>query len=96
MILSGEKSSTWRLFDDKNLSVGDEIELHEFGTAVPFGRAKIVRVIQKQFKDLTDEDKTGHEKYHTDEEMYKTYTAYYKTKVGPETKLKIIWFTIEK
>ena len=30
LVLSGEKDSTWRLFDDKDLSVGDEIELQVF------------------------------------------------------------------
>jgi hypothetical protein len=27
LIMEGKKDSTWRLFDDKDLSVGDEVDL---------------------------------------------------------------------
>ena len=94
LVLSGEKTSTWRLFDDKNLSIDDMIELREFGKDTPFGTANIVRVIEKSFKELTDEDKVGHETFADDAEMYRTYSTYYKTEVGPETRLKIIWFEL--
>lgn len=95
LVLSGYKSSTWRLFDEKNLSPGDDIELREFSVDAPFAHAKISKVIVKQFKDLTSEDKIGHEEYTNDEEMYKTYSGYYKTNVGPESEVKIIWFELQ-
>jgi len=41
LVLSGGKTSTWRLFDDKDLSVGDEIELREFGADIGFAYAQI-------------------------------------------------------
>lgn len=94
LILSGEKTSTWRLFDDKNLSVGDEITLTEFGKDEPFATAEIMGVKILTFGELTEEDKSGHEKYSNDEEMYKTYSGYYKTTVGPDTELKIIHFKL--
>ena len=96
LVLSGEKSSTWRLFDDKDLSINDEIQLKEFGTDKIFAKAKITRVIEKPFKDLSSKDKDGHETFKDDEEMYETYSGYYHTDVGPETNLKIIWFELEK
>lgn len=96
LIVSGKKNSTWRLFDDKDLSKDDEIELREFGKEKSFARAKITKVVEKAFKDLTAEDKQGHEKFVNDEEMYKTYSDYYKTKVGPETNVKIIWFELKE
>lgn len=94
LVLSGEKNSTWRLFDDKQLSADDEIELREFGKETSFAKAKIVRVIEKAFKDLTEDDRQGHEKFSNDREMYETYSGYYNTNVGPNTIVKIIWFKL--
>jgi hypothetical protein len=94
LVLSGEKTSTWRLFDDKNLSIGDEIELREFGKENSFAKAKITKVIEKAFKDLSEDDKQGHEKFSSDGEMYAAYTGYYDTKVGPDSIVKIIWFEL--
>jgi hypothetical protein len=96
LILEGSKNSTWRLFDDKNLSVNDEIELREFGKENSFAKAKITKVIEKPFKELSDKDKIGHEVYNNDDEMFGTYSRYYKTKVGPESVVKIIWFELIK
>lgn len=92
LVLSGEKNSTWRLFDDKDLSAGDEIELREFGKDKSFGRAKITKTVQKPFGRLTSEDKQGHETFSSNEEMYKTYSDYYSTDVDADTIVKIIWF----
>lgn len=94
LVLSGEKNSTWRLFDDKDLSIGDTIVLKEFVTLRHFANAKITKVIEKPFKDLSTEDKLGHEAFESDDEMYKTYSKYYKTDVGPPTIVKIIWFDL--
>jgi hypothetical protein len=96
LVLSGEKNVTWRLFDDKNLSIGDEIELIEFGTYKSFAQAKITKVVVKSFENLTKEDKIGHEEFSNDEDMYRTYSKYYKTEIGPESELKIVWFDLTK
>jgi hypothetical protein len=96
LVLSGQKTSTWRLFDDKNLSTGDAIELREFGKEEPFATGYITKVIEKPFKDLTIDDKKGHEEYQSDAEMYKTYSGYYKTEVTSDTTVKIIWFELEQ
>jgi hypothetical protein len=87
LILTGEKNSTWRLFDDKNLSKGDEIELREFGKDSSFAQAKIIKATEKPFKDLTAGDRLGHETFRSSEEMYKTYSNYYNTDVSAETKV---------
>jgi hypothetical protein len=92
-VLSGEKNSTWRLFDDKDLNVGDDIELQVLVTNNPFAIAKITEIVEKPFKELTDDDKAGHETFDNDD-MYSTYSKYYKTKVGPETNVKIIRFEL--
>ena len=96
MVLSGEKTSTWRLFDDKDLSVGDNIHLKESGSLNHFADAVIVKVVEKKFEDLTEEDMVGHEKFNSVDEMYEKYGAYYNTDVGPSTMVKLNWFKVTK
>lgn len=95
LILSGEKTSTWRLFDDKDLTVGDELEFLVKETGEPFARATIVKVIERPLGQLNEDEIEGHEKYSTPEEMYKTFSDFYKTDVGPDTPVKVIWFKLE-
>jgi hypothetical protein len=95
LVLQGTKNATWRLFDDKDLSVGDHLELLVWETKEPFGRAIITKVVEKPFGTLTPADKAGHEMYETDVEMYKTYSGYYNQEVGPDTLIKLIWFELE-
>lgn len=93
-ILDGTKTSTWRLFDDKNFQEGDLIELVNKETLEPFAKAKIVSVKEKALGDLTDEDWKGHEKFASDEEMYLTYSKYYSKTITPKDKVKIIGFEL--
>lgn len=62
-ILNGIKTSTWRLWDDKDLQTGDIVEFVNAETLETFAKAELTRVIEKPFKDLTDEEKQGHEIY---------------------------------
>jgi hypothetical protein len=61
LILNGQKTSTWRLFDDKNLAAGDQIDFINAETKEKFATAELTRVIEKQFSELTYDDKQGHE-----------------------------------
>jgi hypothetical protein len=92
LILSGEKTSTWRLFDDKDLRPGDMFEILEQGTLRSFGLAEITSVTEKPLGELNEEDKKGHEKFANDEEMYATYKNYYQQEVTPQTMIKLIFF----
>lgn len=96
LVLSGEKNSTWRLFDDKDLQVGDEIALQVWVTNEIFGHAVITKVVEKPFRELTAGDKAGHEEFENIEEMYATYSKYYKQPVTGDTVVKILWFEIKK
>jgi hypothetical protein len=87
-ILSGEKAATWRLFDDKDLKEGDEVVFLDKETKKPFVKAKLLEVKEKIFKDLTEDDKKGHEEFKNDEEMLKTYSGYYKTEITAGHTLK--------
>lgn len=95
-ILKGKKTSTWRLFDDKNISNGDKISLVEWETKKEFAKGLVLEVKEKQFHQLNKKDKEGHEKFKSNDEMYKTYSTYYKKRITPKTKLKIIKFKLLK
>lgn len=98
LVKIGGKSSTWRLFDDKNLSVNDAVRLiDKVDPARPetwrvFGTARIERVIEKRLGDITAEDKIGHEDFASDEEMLRTYSQYYNADVTLTTPIKLIYF----
>ncbi len=91
-ILRGEKTSTWRLFDDKDLQVGDELEFVNKQTSEKFGTAMITAVVTKTLGSLTEADWEGHERFASDEEMYATYNSYYEPDVTPQTEVKILKF----
>ncbi|MDE1871626.1 MAG: ASCH domain-containing protein [Candidatus Micrarchaeota archaeon] len=93
LILSGTKTSTWRVNDEKDIAPGDGLSLCR-NDGTEFAKAEVTSVKETTFKELTDEDKEGHEEFGSEEEMYKTYSEYYKFEVVPETKLKIIRFRL--
>jgi Fe-S-cluster containining protein len=59
-----------------------------------FALAKLTSVVKKSFDQLTKEDKSGHEKFESDDEMLATYSKYYGKKVDGKTKLKIVKFEL--
>lgn len=93
-ILSGTKKSTWRLFDDKALAAGDEVEFVDRGTGKVFARATLTKVYQKPFRDLTPEDQSGHETYQSQDEMLAWFARAYGKPVDIDTKVKIVFFRI--
>lgn len=101
LILDGEKTSTWRLYDDKDLSVNDtiriidKIDLRDPKTWEIIGTAKITEIVEKRLQDITEENMTGHEKFTTKKEMIKTYQKYYGSRVTGATPVKIIYFDFE-
>ncbi len=94
LILSGEKNTTWRLFDDKNLSAGDVVSFLVWENKKEFAKAKIIEVKETTLGKLTDKDWDGHEKFSSNEEMYKTYSKYYTQDVDENTILKVIKFEL--
>lgn len=95
LILSGEKTVTWRLFDDKNLSVNDELEFIEKQNGILFCRAIITAVNEKMLGEINESDFDGHEKFGSYENMIKTYQKYYGDKVDENAMVKIIKFKIK-
>lgn len=94
-ILKGEKTSTWRLFDDKDLREGDEITFINKETGEAFGSAVITSLRTKTLGTLEESDWEGHERFSSEEEMYATYRTYYGDSVGPDSEVKILTFDFE-
>ncbi len=92
-ILSGTKTSTWRLFDDKDLQVGDELIFVNKETLKSFGTALITSVVIKTLGTLEEADWAGHERFASDEVMYQTYRSFYGDKVSADTEVKLLQFT---
>jgi hypothetical protein len=95
-ILEGVKTSTWRLFDDKDLRIGDVLQFINKETLEQFGVAKITSLHKKTLSALNDTDWEGHERFNSEKEMYETYRKYYGDKVSPDTEVKIIHFNFTK
>ncbi len=93
LILSGEKNTTWRVNDDKNIVVGDQLSLCGID-GTEFVKAIVISVRETTFGALTEEDKKGHEEFVSEQQLYDTYSKYYSLKVTPRTPLKVIKFLL--
>lgn len=97
-ILAGQKTSTWRLYDDKDLSVSDDIKVID--KVVPeqpdswriIGQAKVTEVVEKLLGSVTEQDMRAHEHFDSQEQMLEHYRSYYGHRVDLETPVKIIYF----
>jgi|SRR3989344_2827084 len=93
LVLDGKKDTTWRVNDDKGISVGDELALcRKDGSE--FARARVTHSSDTTFENVGKEDKEGHEKFSSEKEMYRTYSRYYGMEVTPKTKVKVIKFRL--
>lgn len=95
LIKKGEKTTTIRLFDDKDLSVGDKIQLatRDGENITVFGKALITEVVKRTIKTLRGEDFRGHEPVGDPLEYYKRY---YGDKVQPDSEVKVIRFIVQE
>src|SRR4030043_1630759 len=93
LIMDGRKNTTWRVNDEKNLSVGDILSLSDI-TGKEFAKARITSVKETVFEGLKKEDRQGHEEFPSDVDMYRTYSKYYKKKGQPRTRVKVKKFQV--
>jgi ribonuclease HI len=97
-VLRGEKNSTWRMFDDKDLSVGDvlllidKVDSHVPDTWKAIGIATIDRIVERRLFDISENELDGHEVFISKQEMLTTYRKYYGENVNWQTPIKIIDF----
>jgi len=98
-VLRGEKTSTWRLYDDKDLSVNDQVKILDKvdpkrpETWKVIGVATINTVVQKRLGDIAEEDYEGHNRYESHNVILQDLRRYYGPQVDLETPVKIIRFS---
>jgi ribonuclease HI len=99
LIRAGKKTVTFRMYDDKDLSVDDEVELLDKVVAAKpatwhaVGRAHIKTIVEKRLSTITDEELRD-EHYDSREQMLKIYQKYYGDPVTLDTPVKVIRFEI--
>lgn len=94
LILSGEKRSTWRLFDDKDLASGDDLSLVDKVTGEEIAKARITNLYTKKLNEIDESDYDSHERYSSLGDMLQAFRKYYGYKVTPETEVKILKFEL--
>lgn len=98
LILAGKKTSTWRIKDDKDISLDDQVNIidkvkPDFASSWQvIGTAKVTAVVVKHLGDINADDMTTHEGYASQEEMIKEFRKYYGDDVDATTPVKIIDF----
>jgi ribonuclease HI len=99
-ILGGKKDTTWRLYDDKDISVDDRIKIIDKvqedvpGSWQVIGQGKVTEIIEKKIGSLTKNDMTmaGHQEFKSLDDALQTYQSYYGDRVTLDTPVKIIRF----
>jgi ribonuclease HI len=97
-IASGEKTATWRLFDDKDLSVNDHIKIIDKVNPDDekswnfIGEAIVNEIVEKKLGDVTDKDMAGHEVFDSQKALLQTYRRRYGDRVTLGDPVKIIYF----
>lgn len=98
MIISGKKTSTWRINDEKNLSVDDDVLVVDKVDRVDksswliIGTAHINQILAKRLGEINNADFAGHETYASKDEMMATFRGYYGDDINEKTTVKIVLF----
>ena len=93
MVLGGEKTTTWRINDDKDVSIGDTLSLCDTDGR-EFAAALVHSVRMTRFGALSEDDWDGHETFSSADECYRTYSRNYGFTVTKDTPVKVIKFTL--
>ncbi len=94
LVISGEKNTTWRLFDDKELHVNDVLSMINSEDEREFAKAKIISVKETTFENLSNEDKKGHEAFENENQMLQKYSEYYSRPIKKHDILKVVRFSL--
>ena len=93
-ILDGARTTTWRVFDDKDLQVGDKVELLNWETKEKIVKAELIGVKELRLGGITSEDYDASHSYPSNEKMLERYREYYGEKVTNDSLVKIIKFKL--
>jgi ribonuclease HI len=98
MVLRGEKTSSWRLFDKDDVTVNDQVviidkvEPEQPQTWRVIGSGRVNRIIEKRMGDISEEDYVGHQRHASAEERLDYYRGVYGDRVNWDTPVKMIHF----
>lgn len=101
LISTGRKNTTWRINDEKNISVDDDIGIvDKVNPKYPdswqvIGTGKVAEVLQKRLADIKKGDLGAGEDFSSQPEMLRTFRKYYGRDVNELTPVKIITFSFE-
>ena len=90
------------MFDDKDLSVNDDVRIIDKVDSkdpkswVIIGVARITEIVEKRLEDITEDYLKADHAYSTKAEMIKKYQSYYGNRVSGATPVKIIYFDFER
>jgi ribonuclease HI len=102
LIADGQKTKTFRLFDDKNIKLNDQlllvdkVEADKPDTWLVIGQLNVTSVTEKNLSSLKPDDWDGHENYIDETDFLDTFKRYYGDAVTPDTPVKIIEFIYHK
>jgi ribonuclease HI len=97
-VKNGTKNSTWRLFDEKDISVDDRVVIidkvdpRDRNSWVATGEAIVKRVVEKHLGEIGKDDYDGHDTYASPGEMLQKFQVYYGDSVSFKTPVKVIHF----
>jgi ribonuclease HI len=98
LVRQGKKTATWRVNDEKNLSVDDDVwiidkvDKRNPDTWQAIGTAKITEILAKHLGDIKGEELGDTQEYASKDEMVKTFRQYYGLDINEQTPFKIIHF----
>jgi ribonuclease HI len=93
-ITEGSITSTWRLADEKNIQVNDEIQFISSSNGQKFADIIVDEVTTKRIDDITAEDMVGHQQYDSISDILDSFKKYYGALINNESLVKIIKFHI--
>ncbi len=98
LIRQGKKTVTWRVNDEKNISIDDEViiidkvDKQDVNSWRIIGTARISEILAKHLGEIEEDELGGHEEYASKEEMVNTFQQYYGPDINEHTAVKIIHF----
>ncbi len=98
LIRQGQKTVTWRVNDEKNLNVDDEVWIIDKvdkknpDSWQAIGTARINEILAKRLGEIEPGELGGEEEYATKQDMVAAFRQYYGRDINEKTSVKIIHF----
>lgn len=94
-ILSGLYNTTWRLADEKNIQVNDEIQFINSENGNVFAQIIVDEVTTKRIEDISSYDIQGHESYGSIEDIIEVFKSYYGPDITQKSLVKIVKYHLK-